>query len=71
MKRDLWSLGLQAVVARKGDTIICPRTQLPYRVRWFNRARGFGFIEDTATHENVFLHLPTLNLARRGFFRTG
>lgn len=71
MKRDLWGLGMQAVKVREGDMIMCPRTQQPYRVRWFNRARGFGFVEDLATHENVFLHLPTLELARRGFFRTG
>lgn len=36
---------------------------LPARVKWFDRAKGFGFVNVFSRHEDVFLHVEALRAA--------
>ena len=33
---------------------------MPVKVKWFNRARGFGFLSQGEGHPDIFIHMETL-----------
>jgi CspA family cold shock protein len=59
-----------------------PRTPRPYpvkdvgdwelaQVKWFNRLRGFGFLSRGEGTPDIFVHLPTIQLAGFAELRPG